>query len=570
MIQRNPLRGQRSGGQQRKKLVQTIRRWKSPVQPARFVVSAGSTSVKDAPTPSGTDDGSKVLYKREYQVKDSVLNAETRERADGRLQATIETNITGKLLLHWGLQGDEGEGWKLPEQQMRPAGTVEYKHRALQTPLKKDDDGFKRVSIEFGEKESAKYLNFVLKDDRSGTWYDLNGGNFHIPLRLESIALANNDETECMKDEKRHENREAKKTRNLLSEKEIPPIPQELAGVWSYMKWEAAGCPNRSQEEADREYKNAFKEIVMFLRRRVSLGELQSIAHDGYQRYQAFVKQQDETWGKPKVADDPLQDTSSMVIDQEMINLKAYLMWEEAGKPDGADFGEQARELIENQVKEGMTVQDIRRSLQSGTLERSVDVAQESMAASDTVVHEAPEERVEDEIAVGASIGMKYRNPLDLIHRSQAPRLSEVRKRNRKPLEPLWKAARENEDCVWHRVYSLGSKSELLVSVVKEADDFKVVLTTDNASDVVMHWGVKSGGKSWKRPDPALLTTESKLIKDGIAAETPFSGCTADECHVEIGGSIVPLQRVELSVPKDSNISALSFVLRSGDGTCPD
>ena len=34
---------------------------------------------------------------------------------------------------------------------------------------------------------------------------------------------------------------------------------QELCGIWAYIKWEAAGCPNRSKEEADREYENAIK-----------------------------------------------------------------------------------------------------------------------------------------------------------------------------------------------------------------------------------------------------------------------------------------------------------------------
>ena len=93
----------------------------------------------------------------------------------------------------------------------------------------------------------------------------------------------------------------------------------------------------------------------------------------------------------------------------------------------------------------------------------------------------------------------------------------------------MWKMAREDEDCIWHRVYSLGSKSELLVSVWKdeEKEPYRVVLTTDNASDVVMHWGVRKGnGRDWKKPDEALLSQDTELVPDGIAAETPFKGCT--------------------------------------------
>lgn len=46
-----------------------------------------------------------------------------------------------------------------------------------------------------------------------------------------------------------------------------PPVPQDLCGIWAYIKWEVAGCPNRSKEEADREYEQGIQEMVMLLRR---------------------------------------------------------------------------------------------------------------------------------------------------------------------------------------------------------------------------------------------------------------------------------------------------------------
>lgn len=120
------------------------------------------------------------------------------------------------------------------------------------------------------------------------------------------------------------------------------------------------------------------------------------------------------------------------------------------------------------------------------------------------------------------------------------------------------------------QLYTLGSKSELLVTTWKDEEKgpYRVVCTTDNASDIILHWGVKKSGKSWKRPDASFVPEGSELIEDGIAAETPFVGCTDDECHVEIGGSVVPLQRIELVIPDKAGISALTFVLRSGDGMC--
>lgn len=119
----------------------------------------------------------------------------------------------------------------------------------------------------------------------------------------------------------------------------------------------------------------------------------------------------------------------------------------------------------------------------------------------------------------------------------------------------------------------MGSKSEMLV-VVKQDDPndssspIEVIFTTDAAADMVLHWGVKKTGRSaqWKRPEEALLPPGSVLLKDGIAAETPFTGCDAEECHVEIGGSIVPLQRTEVKLPRGHDLTALTFVIRSEDG----
>jgi hypothetical protein len=46
-----------------------------------------------------------------------------------------------------------------------------------------------------------------------------------------------------------------------------PHQPQELCGIWAYIKWECSGCPNRSKAEADREYEASIQELIMLLRR---------------------------------------------------------------------------------------------------------------------------------------------------------------------------------------------------------------------------------------------------------------------------------------------------------------
>jgi hypothetical protein len=39
-----------------------------------------------------------------------------------------------------------------------------------------------------------------------------------------------------------------------VPDSELPELPGELAGIWAYIKWEVAGCPNRSQQESDAAY----------------------------------------------------------------------------------------------------------------------------------------------------------------------------------------------------------------------------------------------------------------------------------------------------------------------------
>lgn len=448
-----------------------------------------------------------VIYRREYQVDKSTISVET-QITDGTSDriVVVETNLRGSLVLHWGLESTDGGSWKLPPKNSWPEGTVEYKRRALQTPFTCLENGSVKQWIEIPvmHEDAAKYLNFVIKDTASGRWYDVHGNNFHIPISLEHVESTGKYTSGSSSSEE-------EKGLTLLSIDDIPSIPQDLSGVWSYMKWETAGCPNRSQEESDREYQNAIRELQMFLMRGCSLGELKQVAEDGVQRYKDFVSDQEALWGTDA------RSPSNAV---------------------GAVVQQEKEKKIEKEVE--------------------------------PIQKEESQEQENVPVYVGDGIGLRHRNPLDLIHRSGAPKLSEVHKKNPKPLQPLWKMAREDEDCIWHRVYSLGSKSELLVSVWKEGEKepYRVVLTTDNASDMVMHWGVRKGnGRDWKKPPKTLLPEGTELVPDGIAAETEFTGCTDEECHIEIGGSIVPLQRIELNVPFKESLSAISFVLRSEDGS---
>lgn len=47
------------------------------------------------------------------------------------------------------------------------------------------------------------------------------------------------------------------------------------------------------------------------------------------------------------------------------MGLQAYLMWEKAGKPDGANFSDDARRQLQQQLQAGTSVQDLEQALKS-------------------------------------------------------------------------------------------------------------------------------------------------------------------------------------------------------------
>ncbi len=45
------------------------------------------------------------------------------------------------------------------------------------------------------------------------------------------------------------------------------------------------------------------------------------------------------------------------------VGIQAYLLWEKAGRPDGADFANDARKTLQQQLASGMSLQQLEKSL---------------------------------------------------------------------------------------------------------------------------------------------------------------------------------------------------------------
>ena len=48
-----------------------------------------------------------------------------------------------------------------------------------------------------------------------------------------------------------------------IPDAELPDLPGELCGIWSYIKWEQAGCPNRNEQQNQEAYKEAIAVRVL-------------------------------------------------------------------------------------------------------------------------------------------------------------------------------------------------------------------------------------------------------------------------------------------------------------------
>lgn len=45
------------------------------------------------------------------------------------------------------------------------------------------------------------------------------------------------------------------------------------------------------------------------------------------------------------------------------MGLKAYLLWEENGRPEGGDFSEQAREVLAAALRSGQSIREVERAM---------------------------------------------------------------------------------------------------------------------------------------------------------------------------------------------------------------
>ncbi|RZB99474.1 alpha-amylase 3, chloroplastic isoform X1 [Glycine soja] len=107
----------------------------------------------------------------------------------GNWELTVGCNLPGKWILHWGVSrvDDVGSEWDQPPRDMIPPGSIPIKDYAIETPMKKslssaEGDILHEVKIDLKPNNDISAINFVLKDEETGAWYQHKGRDFKVPL----------------------------------------------------------------------------------------------------------------------------------------------------------------------------------------------------------------------------------------------------------------------------------------------------------------------------------------------------------------------------------------------------
>ncbi|XP_009631505.1 alpha-glucan water dikinase, chloroplastic isoform X1 [Nicotiana tomentosiformis] len=225
------------------------------------------------------------------------------------------TNGSDKMFLHWGAVKFGKETWSLPND--RPDGTKVYKNKALRTPfVKAGSNSILRLEIRDAAIEA---IEFLIYDEALDKWIKNNGGNFRVKLsrketrgpdvsvpeelvqiqaylRWERKGKQNytpeqeKEEYEASRTELQEEiargasiqdiRARLTKTNDKGKSKEEPlpvtksDIPDDLAQIQAYIRWEKAGKPNYPPEKQIEELEESRRELQLELEKGITLDEL--------------------------------------------------------------------------------------------------------------------------------------------------------------------------------------------------------------------------------------------------------------------------------------------------------
>lgn len=147
------------------------------------------TPVAAAELASGEGD---LLFQAGYPLDDGYQLAVAVRSSEAGLTVALATDVQAPVLLYWGVAANRRE-WKLPEQELRPAGSRVASTQAVETPFA-EEAGLRVVRLRAPPNQVPPALCFVLRQadqadgpeqfdqpDKARWWKD-RGRNFYLPL----------------------------------------------------------------------------------------------------------------------------------------------------------------------------------------------------------------------------------------------------------------------------------------------------------------------------------------------------------------------------------------------------
>jgi alpha-glucan,water dikinase len=123
-----------------------------------------------------------VLWEDTYDLDGEGRLAVAVSKDGKNYQMIMVTDISGPLVLHWGISLHSPFEWLLPPASTHPAGTIKIGESAVQTPFILHNN-LNRLNLQFRGEEAPLGIAFVLQQTGVGRWFKKRGQNFSIPVR---------------------------------------------------------------------------------------------------------------------------------------------------------------------------------------------------------------------------------------------------------------------------------------------------------------------------------------------------------------------------------------------------
>uniref|UniRef100_A0A0D9V4X8 alpha-amylase n=1 Tax=Leersia perrieri TaxID=77586 RepID=A0A0D9V4X8_9ORYZ len=148
-----------------------------------------------AETPVAGSGEAGVLFSEKFPLRRSRtvegkawVRVDAEPDGEGKCEVVIGCDVEGKWVLHWGVSydGEHGREWDQPPSEMRPPGSVPVKDYAIETPLdtSQNSEGkmIHEIKIRIDKGTPIAAINFVLKEEETGAWFQHKGRDFRIQL----------------------------------------------------------------------------------------------------------------------------------------------------------------------------------------------------------------------------------------------------------------------------------------------------------------------------------------------------------------------------------------------------